>query len=224
MRQQVIHIATALLNQLDVVGIFGIELFLTADGRVLINEIAPRTHNSGHYTLGRLRHLSIWTTASGSQWIVTGIDRAKMLPGADDQSSWVRKFYFRTTENSVRPWQRYPMLTSIGMARGDACPGRKLGHVTVTCDRIHTRDELNQLIHQVEALWYPMNQGWVVNSEWWMVGVVWCSSIRDKPFSLHNSRLTTSRFYPSIWNSDWGEEKPLNHPYRSNPCRFYQDS
>ncbi len=33
------------------VGIFGIEMFLTADGRVLVNEIAPRPHNSGHYTI-----------------------------------------------------------------------------------------------------------------------------------------------------------------------------
>lgn len=31
-------------------GVFGIEMFLTADGQVLINEIAPRVHNSGHYT------------------------------------------------------------------------------------------------------------------------------------------------------------------------------
>jgi phosphoribosylaminoimidazole carboxylase PurK protein len=36
-------------------GIFGIELFLTADGAVLVNEIAPRVHNSGHYTLEAAR-------------------------------------------------------------------------------------------------------------------------------------------------------------------------
>jgi 5-(carboxyamino)imidazole ribonucleotide synthase len=33
------------------VGIFGIELFLTKDGELLVNEVAPRTHNSGHYTI-----------------------------------------------------------------------------------------------------------------------------------------------------------------------------
>jgi 5-(carboxyamino)imidazole ribonucleotide synthase len=44
-------IATHLVNSLGVVGILGIELFLTQSGEVLINEIAPRTHNSGHYTL-----------------------------------------------------------------------------------------------------------------------------------------------------------------------------
>lgn len=32
-------------------GVFGIEMFLTKDGEVLVNEIAPRVHNSGHYTI-----------------------------------------------------------------------------------------------------------------------------------------------------------------------------
>lgn len=35
---------------LDGVGIFGVEMFLTKKGEVLLNEIAPRPHNSGHYT------------------------------------------------------------------------------------------------------------------------------------------------------------------------------
>jgi 5-(carboxyamino)imidazole ribonucleotide synthase len=45
------NIARHLLNSLSAVGVFGIELFLTSQGEVLINEIAPRTHNSGHYSL-----------------------------------------------------------------------------------------------------------------------------------------------------------------------------
>ena len=32
-------------------GVFGVEMFLLADGRLLLNEIAPRPHNSGHYTI-----------------------------------------------------------------------------------------------------------------------------------------------------------------------------
>ena len=35
----------------EAVGIFGIEMFLTKDGRILVNEISPRPHNSGHYTI-----------------------------------------------------------------------------------------------------------------------------------------------------------------------------
>jgi 5-(carboxyamino)imidazole ribonucleotide synthase len=33
------------------VGSFGVELFLLADGSILVNELAPRVHNSGHYTI-----------------------------------------------------------------------------------------------------------------------------------------------------------------------------
>ena len=32
-------------------GVFGIEMFVTEDDKILINEIAPRVHNSGHHTL-----------------------------------------------------------------------------------------------------------------------------------------------------------------------------
>lgn len=39
------------ISQLDGNGIYGVELFLTADNDVLLNEIAPRPHNSGHYTI-----------------------------------------------------------------------------------------------------------------------------------------------------------------------------
>ena len=43
-------IARATLEALDVVGVLCVELFLTRDGRLLINELAPRPHNSGHLT------------------------------------------------------------------------------------------------------------------------------------------------------------------------------
>jgi 5-(carboxyamino)imidazole ribonucleotide synthase len=33
------------------VGVFGVEMFLTPDGELLVNEVAPRTHNSGHHTI-----------------------------------------------------------------------------------------------------------------------------------------------------------------------------
>lgn len=33
------------------IGIFGVELFLLEDGQVMLNEVAPRPHNSGHYTM-----------------------------------------------------------------------------------------------------------------------------------------------------------------------------
>jgi 5-(carboxyamino)imidazole ribonucleotide synthase len=52
---EVVSAATKLayraVEALDGVGVFGVEMFLLGDDTVLINEIAPRVHNSGHYTI-----------------------------------------------------------------------------------------------------------------------------------------------------------------------------
>jgi 5-(carboxyamino)imidazole ribonucleotide synthase len=45
-------IAVRIAEAFDYVGVLAVEMFLTADGAVLVNEIAPRVHNSGHYTEG----------------------------------------------------------------------------------------------------------------------------------------------------------------------------
>jgi 5-(carboxyamino)imidazole ribonucleotide synthase len=44
-------VAVRTVEALDAVGVFGVEMFLTAEGEILVNEVAPRTHNSGHYTI-----------------------------------------------------------------------------------------------------------------------------------------------------------------------------
>jgi 5-(carboxyamino)imidazole ribonucleotide synthase len=49
--KQAKDIACALIEKLDMVGLLAVEMFLTKDGQVLVNEIAPRTHNSGHQTI-----------------------------------------------------------------------------------------------------------------------------------------------------------------------------
>ena len=43
--------ATRIANKLDFVGVMAVEFFITRSGKLLVNEMAPRTHNSGHYTL-----------------------------------------------------------------------------------------------------------------------------------------------------------------------------
>ena len=45
------QLAKDVITKLDMVGLLAIEMFLTKDGNVLVNEIAPRTHNSGHQTI-----------------------------------------------------------------------------------------------------------------------------------------------------------------------------
>jgi 5-(carboxyamino)imidazole ribonucleotide synthase len=49
------QLAVQVAEALDGAGVFGIEMFLTAKGEVLVNEIAPRVHNSGHYTMDACR-------------------------------------------------------------------------------------------------------------------------------------------------------------------------
>ena len=48
---QALALWKAVAEGLDYVGTMAVEMFVTADGRVLVNEIAPRPHNSGHYTI-----------------------------------------------------------------------------------------------------------------------------------------------------------------------------
>jgi 5-(carboxyamino)imidazole ribonucleotide synthase len=50
-RQKARKIAEKVVAALGGSGIFGVELFLTVDGRILVNEVSPRPHNSGHYTI-----------------------------------------------------------------------------------------------------------------------------------------------------------------------------
>jgi 5-(carboxyamino)imidazole ribonucleotide synthase len=45
-----VEITRAVLEQLAVVGVLCVEFFLTREGKLLINELAPRPHNSGHFT------------------------------------------------------------------------------------------------------------------------------------------------------------------------------
>jgi 5-(carboxyamino)imidazole ribonucleotide synthase len=49
--KEAVDLAAGILEKLNVVGLLTVEMFLTADGRLLVNELAPRTHNSGHLTI-----------------------------------------------------------------------------------------------------------------------------------------------------------------------------
>ena len=49
--RQAVELARAIVERLQVVGVLCVELFLLRDGRLLVNELAPRPHNSGHLTV-----------------------------------------------------------------------------------------------------------------------------------------------------------------------------
>lgn len=50
-RKRAEEIAEQIAEKLEVVGLIAVEMFLTADGELYVNELAPRPHNSGHYTM-----------------------------------------------------------------------------------------------------------------------------------------------------------------------------
>lgn len=150
---QVEAIATTLLASLEAVGIFGIELFLTAAGEVLVNEIAPRTHNSGHLTI------EACPTSQFEQQLraVAGLplgDTALQTPAA----VMVNLLGFETAHANYQDQRdrlgEIPGATVHWYGKAESKPGRKLGHVTVLLDDPNHAAAV-AIAQQVEALWHP---------------------------------------------------------------------
>ncbi len=139
--QEAVEMARTVLEGLDVVGVLCVEFFLTADGRLLLNEIAPRPHNSGHLTieacvtsqfeqqlravcglpLGSTRYLSPAAMANllGDLWF--------QRRGAEAQ---------RETRHSP-DWTAvltHPHVKPHLYGKAEARPGRKMGHLTALAD------------------------------------------------------------------------------------------
>ena len=51
LQEQAQELATSIANRLNVYGLIAVEMFLTKEGQLFVNELAPRPHNSGHYTM-----------------------------------------------------------------------------------------------------------------------------------------------------------------------------
>jgi 5-(carboxyamino)imidazole ribonucleotide synthase len=145
-------IARRLLENLPAVGVFGIELFLTPDGEVFVNEIAPRTHNSGHYTLD----------ASRTSQFAMQLQAVTGLPlGSPDLCSnsavMVNLLGFETANSDYA--EKRARLAAIPNAhvhwygKTESRCGRKLGHITVLTD-IVDRDRLTALAQEIETMWY----------------------------------------------------------------------
>lgn len=155
--QQAEAIAQAVLNTLDVIGIFGFEFFLTADGRVLVNEIAPRTHNSGHYTLDAC------TTSQFEQQLraVCGLP-----PGSPQMTCagavMVNLLGFEVSQSDYQDQRKtlehIPDAHVYWYGKTESRIGRKLGHITVTLeddDPANLRQNADAIIQQIESIWYP---------------------------------------------------------------------
>ena len=119
-RTDAILIAARILTALDYVGVMGVELFVTPTA-LIINEIAPRVHNSGHWTQNgcavdqfeqHIRAITGWPLGDGSRHSDVAMEN---LIGDD---------ILRVPQIAT---ERQAALHLYGKA--DAKPGRKMGHV-----------------------------------------------------------------------------------------------
>ncbi|MDB5450159.1 MAG: purK [Phenylobacterium sp.] len=115
------RIAAQILSGLDYVGVIGVELFELKDGRLLVNEIAPRVHNTGHWTQDgcevdqfeqHIRAVAGWPL--GPTRAFARVEMLNLL--GDEVDAWPR--YVAEPETRLHLYGK----------RG-AKPGRKMGHI-----------------------------------------------------------------------------------------------
>ena len=147
-------IARTLLESLQVVGIFGIELFLTREGKVLINEVAPRTHNSGHYTIDAC------VTSQFEQQIraVCGLPLGSPALTCDG-AVMINLLGYEHSESDYldkrHQLSEIPGAVVHWYGKTESRSGRKLGHVTVLLKNSSDfRQRAIEISHRVEAIWY----------------------------------------------------------------------
>jgi 5-(carboxyamino)imidazole ribonucleotide synthase len=118
--EEAVAVTRLIAAALRYVGVIAVEMFVTRDDRLLVNEIAPRVHNSGHWTLDgasvsqfeqHLRAISGWPLAHPSR-----LGRVEMTNLIGDE---VNSAPHRTASVAVHLY-----------GKSEARPGRKMGHVT----------------------------------------------------------------------------------------------
>jgi 5-(carboxyamino)imidazole ribonucleotide synthase len=122
----------ALVEGLDVVGILAVELFIDHDDRVYVNEIAPRPHNSGHYT---------WEACATSQFeqqlrAVCDLPLGSPILLRPAAMANLMGEEIGTGEGlpSLAPTLETPMLSLHLYGKREARTGRKMGHLTALAD------------------------------------------------------------------------------------------
>ncbi|EON23089.1 MULTISPECIES: 5-(carboxyamino)imidazole ribonucleotide synthase [Nocardioides] len=148
------QIALRVAGALDVTGILAVELFETADGRILVNELAMRPHNTGHWTqdgavtsqfenhLRAVMDLPLGSPAPRSRWTVM----VNILGGPTDTG--------RLYDGFPHAMARDPHLR-VHLYGKDLRPGRKVGHVNTYGDDLD--DCLERARHA--AAWFRGDLG-----------------------------------------------------------------
>lgn len=134
-RQAARQLACDVIEKLGGVGLFGVELFLTADGTFSVNEIAPRAHNSGHHSIEACQ-----TSQFGQQArILLGLPLgsvAQPRPGAMVNLIGAAGYTGATEVLGLKEAMALDGVSLHMYGKAECRPGRKMGHFSVVCDSV----------------------------------------------------------------------------------------
>jgi len=150
-------LAIRTVEALDGVGVFGVELFLTPAGELLVNEVAPRTHNSGHHTIEACltdqfeQHLrAVVGLPLGSPRQHTPAAMLNLLGGAGSGQPVIEGLAATLAITGAS-------LHLYGKA--ETRPHRKMGHVTVLdADIQQARKKAEQIKHILKITGQPAGE------------------------------------------------------------------
>ena len=128
---EAVDLAHAVLEQLDVVGVLCVEMFLDKRGRLLVNELAPRPHNSGHLTI----EAAVTSQFEQQLRAVCGLPLGStelLRPAA--MANLLGDLWYNGAGECVEPQWRaalaYPSVKLHLYGKHEARVGRKMGHLT----------------------------------------------------------------------------------------------
>ncbi len=122
-------IARAILEHFSVIGVLCVEFFATSDGKLLVNEIAPRPHNSGHLTINACRSSQFEQQLRAICGMSSG-DVSVQRPAA--MINLLGDHLLHTTPDCWRSVFDMPDVHVHIYGKTEARIGRKMGHITAT--------------------------------------------------------------------------------------------
>lgn len=140
------EIATKVTNALGIVGLLAVELFVTKAGEILVNEVAPRPHNSGHQTIQGAnvsqfeQHLrAILNLPLAKPELIHHSGMVNLLGNADETGKAVVYGLQEALKNSnIHP---------VFYGKAETRPHRKMGHATVVAK---SREEVVKAIEEIK--------------------------------------------------------------------------
>ncbi len=137
------RMARAILEHFHVVGVLCVEFFATSGGQLLVNEIAPRPHNSGHLTINACRSSQFEQQLRAVCGLASG-DVSMQTPAV-----MLNLLGEHLQHQSAAAWEKvfaHPNIHVHLYGKSEIRPGRKLGHLTVIGDDVGTAEQLGRRV------------------------------------------------------------------------------